>query len=660
MLCSNCRATNIERWLDHLSASDDDMQSAAFWDIDCANLNNCLLCSFMFQLSANRPAHHLDGALGGVEILRLEHGSWSSLKFNFFTTTPKTIYTSVYNPVNGRFKAAGINHSPADYQRSGIPSLEYVQAGGTGLLGSYRQISSERRPRLIKDWTQQCLSHHKSCNQQQDVYPSKIILIDCQSWSLHEVTPGHQPSYLSLSYVWGSCTQPQLTSGTLELWKRKDALKLISVPLTIKHAINLTIDIGLTKYLWVDSLCICQNDNELRHDQINQMYLIYSKSILTIVAAHSENANSGLMLSGGFSGIPTVRSAKIHHFPTFQLAPIWRDPVEVVSRTTWRTRGWTFQEELCSSRALVILDGFIFFSCPEALWREDVHLEQGSTEWGNGLNFIRPFLSQQSNTGPGQIKFFRGLVNQYLQRHLTRSDDVENAFAGIAGLLKPIIGDLHHGIPKSLFSEILNGCWFWDELLERRPGFPSWSWLGHHHGDIVPSLSDHSDVPLLEFYDFASTCQLLGSSRCETGYSSESHFQKDSELLETEYLKLPPEPTDKLIAFFSSVKELEVRSSLPRGRASVISPVTEYKIYLPGSRDPISSIRLHSQFVRESGNRHKFIIIAHIPDKGAFRLMLIKTVGRIVEKVNVTIPSKLVKAEDWWALEPQKELIVMG
>jgi hypothetical protein len=81
-------------------------------------------------------------------------------------------------------------------------------------------------------------------------------------------------------------------------------------------------------------------------------------------------------------------------------------------------------------------------------------------------------------------------INAYLPRNLSYDDDVEKAFLGLAGLFTSRLGEFHHGLPMEIFVKAL--LWTPENhlhesvgdhfMLKRRPGFPSWSWLGWEFG----------------------------------------------------------------------------------------------------------------------------------------------------------------------------------
>lgn len=76
------------------------------------------------------------------------------------------------------------------------------------------------------------------------------------------------------------------------------------LPVTFKDAMSLVRKLG-ERYLWVDSLCIVQDDANDMQLQIAAMNMIYSSATLTRAAASGDNANSGL--AGMSAGARTFR-----------------------------------------------------------------------------------------------------------------------------------------------------------------------------------------------------------------------------------------------------------------------------------------------------------------------------------------------------------------
>jgi hypothetical protein len=96
--------------------------------------------------------------------------------------------------------------------------------------------------------------------------------------------------YVALSYVWGEHKMGWEMPQSLKAAVRTDEYGVETIelpdilPYTIRDAIEVTRRLGY-HYLWVDSLCIVQDDDHERHAQINMMDEIYSNASLTIAAA---------------------------------------------------------------------------------------------------------------------------------------------------------------------------------------------------------------------------------------------------------------------------------------------------------------------------------------------------------------------------------------
>jgi hypothetical protein len=71
------------------------------------------------------------------------------------------------------------------------------------------------------------------------------------------------------------------------------------LPRTIRDALEVTLSIG-DCFLWVDSLCIVQDDDEDRDLQIDMMDEIYSNETSTIAAGTGLRKSIGIMSSTSF------------------------------------------------------------------------------------------------------------------------------------------------------------------------------------------------------------------------------------------------------------------------------------------------------------------------------------------------------------------------
>lgn len=537
-----------------------------------------------------------------------------------------------------------------------------------------RQITQVVNIDLIRSWLAQCKSSHDHCADGMGEYPTDLTLVDVGRMCLVDVpVDSSRPRYLALSYVWGSVSQPVLTRAVSETWHAEGGLRAEDLPKTIADAIQLAEMIGY-EYIWVDALCIIQDEHDTRHHQIAQMHTIYQQADATIVAADGSNCNEGL------TGVSAPGSRMKRHSRNdlpgglrLQMVPL--STRHSIQDSIWRTRGWTFQEELCSRRSIVFLPEVVVFSCPSAVWREDLQLKDGAMlQRDEGLESVYELLLSRGILEPREnISQFQKLVKQYMHRTLRWTKDIEDAFAGVAGMLKPTLGPIYHGIPEEAFDEVISGCWSGSTTLHRREGFPSWSWMGWMYSreqtdmGIQPQYSrPYAFSNPLAFYKLLPVVEVLGRGPDEdiphggigSGPGLLSHFVPNEAELQARHNDLERQENvpSHLIAFHTSFAVLKLRST--PGTAAGKS--REYRVVHPQTNRQITSIQLAVDFVEKNGSLHGFIVVAHDRDRRCFRLMLISKGQFAAERVNVTAQSRPVGEEEWCRLEPRRELIVMA
>lgn len=203
---------------------------------------------------------------------------------------------------------------------------------------------------VVRRWLALCNAHHgETCRtnpllkELNRSHPTKEVpdfrCIDIEQRCVAMLPPGCR--YAALSYVWGCEINFKALSSNIEELEKPGSLDdpkfLSKIPLTIRDAIDVAKEVGI-EYLWVDNLCIIQDDKEKMTKTIQTMDLIYSASDLVIVTAGSDNAHVGI--AGLRSGTREYRQPIEQIAPGFRLAfrTRWADSVQGRS---YYTRGWT-------------------------------------------------------------------------------------------------------------------------------------------------------------------------------------------------------------------------------------------------------------------------------------------------------------------------------
>ncbi|KAH7138762.1 heterokaryon incompatibility protein-domain-containing protein [Dendryphion nanum] len=339
---------------------------------------------------------------------------------------------------------------------------------------------------IVRRWLALCNKYHgKACRKNRILkelrrsHPTEEVpdfrCIDVEQKCVTKLPSGKR--YAALSYVWGAEIHFKALSSNIEELEKQGSLddpKLLSkIPLTIRDAIDVAKEVDI-EYLWVDNLCIIQDDEELKSKTIKAMDLVYSAADLVIVTAGSDNAYAGI--TGLRSGTREYRQPIEEIAPGFRLAfrTRWADSVEGKS---YNTRGWTYQETHFANKSLTFIDGKVVFRCQGVdAWEE--HLIEAPNEIKGRQ------MRRSGGFEGGDIGEFEGLIQNYSKRVLSYDDDVYNAFAGVSRQLTVQLDtDLCHGIPTRYFDWFL--LWRPLSLQSRRLSkdgtrilAPSWSWSG--------------------------------------------------------------------------------------------------------------------------------------------------------------------------------------
>lgn len=123
-------------------------------------------------------------------------------------------------------------------------------------------------PKLLSCWLNQCLESHTKCCRSawiQNHHLDTFRVIDVQRRCVIKAPAKCQ--FLALSYVWGGVKQPLLLRANIEALSTEWALDLVKprLPGTIRDAVQLCSQLN-ERYLWVDSLCLVQDETDHNSD----------------------------------------------------------------------------------------------------------------------------------------------------------------------------------------------------------------------------------------------------------------------------------------------------------------------------------------------------------------------------------------------------------
>ncbi|KAF4972888.1 hypothetical protein FSARC_659 [Fusarium sarcochroum] len=293
--------------------------------------------------------------------------------------------------------------------------------------------------------------------------------------------------YAVLSYCWGGPQRTTLSKARVK--NGQLSFDTNTLPQTLQDSVRVCCELGLS-FLWVDALCIMQDDPEDKAKEIGQMASIYENSYVAIMASRAKSVEEGFLH-------PRSPFGADRRSPGFRLPYESKDgrrgSVVLVEESSSQTyadplslRAWAYQEFILSPRILDYgelrttwicwaddnpTDGFL--STPTSYWSRQRFQE-----------IMSPSI-EANIVSPHQL--WSTLVLCYMRSSITDPYDRLPALAGIAERLNTIIQD-----------EYIAGCWkrhIWLDLLwwhadgrsRERPAryfAPSWSWASIPNGDL--------------------------------------------------------------------------------------------------------------------------------------------------------------------------------
>jgi hypothetical protein len=379
----------------------------------------------------------------------------------------------------------------------GSRDLPY-RSGSLEWIGTRPEVASNGKSQdcfsQASEWLRDCLESHTLCatsGLDHVKFPTRLIDVSNMK-HIHlfdtTVSPLRSINYVALSYCWGSENAYVTERATLHL--RMEEMRWDDMPRTFQDAVIVTRELGMS-YLWIDSLCIIQNDIDDWAIEASNMAHIYANATCTIAGSAAENDAQGFLVDRTKWRPSAEANVKQR---TFKIRQDLHKGGEEATRLY--TRGWIFQERLLSRRILYFDKNEIRWECGTMqkceCGSELPPLNFDLCSPSKAQRYLRQSLAVEDSSRDILDWWRKVVVEGYSSLDLTRLTDTLPALSGVAALIHANTKDVYlAGLWHSRFAESLlwkprnrlthMPSWTFSDavnnsFVERNSQAPTWSW----------------------------------------------------------------------------------------------------------------------------------------------------------------------------------------
>jgi hypothetical protein len=395
----------------------------------------------------------------------------------------------------------------------------------------------------LKFWMDDCYNNHDNCESDKMPLPTRVIDVGLDGKEPFLVEPGDVKEwYATLSYCWGKTPQLRLTKERLEEFKKKIPMDQLSR--VARDAIEICQKVSIP-YLWIDALCIVQDDEADWEREAGHMCDVYSSSSLTIAAAGAADNSEGIYQYQHFgeesrvAAFPFRDQLVYARFNPFQdhlghpLGLNFDDQyADRVAESSWLLRAheiplvqraWTVQERILSRKIVYFTKEEIWWEC-DSYWRCECGFADEEKYSEESIAALKEDLRSVKEANRGSFDWLRDrrrIIPMTLEDAYSKWGTIATMFAGgeltFAADKLPALSGLAQQFKRMLKSRFDFDDFYyagmWRHQLERQllwvvanhvPGLktptappqkssiPTWSWMAATGN--VQYISDPNDL----------------------------------------------------------------------------------------------------------------------------------------------------------------------
>jgi hypothetical protein len=172
-----------------------------------------------------------------------------------------------------------------------------------------------------------------------------------------------KPKYITLSYIWGtrSYAFSKLLKSNYAEFKR--GVPVGELERTFRDAVLVTLQIGIS-YLWIDSLCLTQDDQDDIATEIINIDQVFQGSYCTIALSSAVSVQDGFLNPRRRRGAVQMKRENGGIYYVCELIDNFDKDVE---ESPLSSRGWAFQERVLSRRTIFFTDAQTYWQCGDSI-----------------------------------------------------------------------------------------------------------------------------------------------------------------------------------------------------------------------------------------------------------------------------------------------------
>ncbi|EJT79095.1 hypothetical protein GGTG_04184 [Gaeumannomyces tritici R3-111a-1] len=316
----------------------------------------------------------------------------------------------------------------------------------------------------VLEWANTCRDTHQGCGVyrglMQRIIPQHILEIGESHLVLRSLELGWDETYITLSHRWsipGRPDPPKLCRAN-EAEMRSLGIPFSSLPPAFRDAAILARHLGV-RYLWIDSLCIFQDDAADWESQVPYMGNIYGGGLVNIAIVDEESYREGWVRRGpcevpimSAPSNPALQSLRTEWGPSVESMPILLHDCmifkETISQSMLLARGWVHQEVLTAPATLYLTRQEAWWVC-NGLFSSEVY-PRGAPHFIESFgigNIRRLFLYYPFETAEAAVQLCHAawdswvcLITAFSRAEFTYESDRVKALFGVILELSYFLG----------------------------------------------------------------------------------------------------------------------------------------------------------------------------------------------------------------------------